>query len=162
MANLATIISLIVAGYGAILATINSIIQLISHRRDRADVVLRIRWNMKTNVPRYAGMTLTLVTATNKGKRPVTIEGFSTKVLDSRTEYMLADIRPPLPCELSESRSVTAFVNQGKKDRAQIESYYVWDSVGRNFRINIVPWYRRLLSRFRRRFAPADRLKDKA
>src|SRR5712692_9144807 len=100
MADRTTIIGLLVAGYGAILATINSIVQVIAHRRDRADVVLRVRWNMKTGVPRYAGMTLILVTATNRGKRPVTIEGFSTKVLDSRTEYLLADIRPPLPHEL--------------------------------------------------------------
>lgn len=153
MPDRTTIIGLLVAGYGAILATINSIVQAMAHRRDRADVVLRVRRNMKTNVPRYAGMTLILVTATNRGKRPVTIEGFSTKVLDSMTEYMLADIQPPLPCELLEGRSVTAFVNQDQKDRTQTESYYVWDSVGRHFRINIAPWYRRWLSRVRRKFS---------
>jgi hypothetical protein len=154
------IIGLLIAIYGALLATVNSVVQVIAHRKDRADVVLKVRPNMSAlNDPRYANMKLTLVTAINRGKRPVTICGFSSKLLDSRDEYLLGDIRPTLPHEITESQSITAFVNEGGGDLSQIEYYYVWDSVGRNFRISLVPWYRRLASQFRRKFAHVDRIK---
>jgi len=53
------------AVYGAVVSTINSVIQYIAHRRDRADVVIKVRRNMKSSNDRIrAGMTLTLVTAT--------------------------------------------------------------------------------------------------
>jgi len=161
MSERITIIGLIVAGYGAVLATINSVIQMIAHRRDQVDVVLKVRTNMRADLPRYSGMTLTLITATNRGKRPVTIEGFSSRLLDSRDQYLLVDIRPPIPCELSESQSVTAFVDEAGGDRSYIEQYFVWDSVGRYFGVNMVPWYRRITSRLRRRFAPVERVKKR-
>src|SRR5256885_550447 len=89
------IVGLIIAIYGAIVATVNSTIQVINASKDRADVILKVRPNMTTTTPRYANMKLTLVTATNRGKRPVTIQGFSTKLLDSYDEWMLGDIQPP-------------------------------------------------------------------
>jgi hypothetical protein len=114
MAERVVVIGLVVAIYGAVLASINSIIQLIAHRRDRADVVLKIRTNMRSGAGRYSGSTFTLVTATNRGKRPVTIEGFAARMLDSRTELWLPDVRPPIPHEISESRSVTAHIDEAK------------------------------------------------
>ena len=157
----AAIIGLIVAIYGAVLSTANSIIQFMSHRRDRADVVLKIRTNMSTNDRRYAGMKLTLVTATNRGHRPVTIHGFSTKLLDSNDEYMLMDVRPPTPHEITEGQTMTAFINEAQYGRRFIESYYVWDSVGRHFRICVAPWHRRIVSRIRRKLAPISRVETK-
>jgi hypothetical protein len=151
-------ITFILAVYGAILATINSSIQIIRHRRDRADVVLKVRRNVSAiNNPRYGNMKLTLVTATNRGKRPVTIQGFSSKVLDSLQEYLLNDIQPQTPHEIAESQSITAFVNEARQDEKCIECYYVWDSVGRIFKIDMVPCYRRLVSLFRRKFFPVER-----
>lgn len=146
MLDRATIVGLVVAAYGAVLSTINSIVQVLNHRRDRVDVVLQVRSNMSPDMHRYAGMKLTLVTAANRGKRPVTIEGFSTKLLDSRREYLLMDIRPALPCTLSESQTVTAFVDEAGADPTFIEGYYVWDSVGRKFYANIASWPRRCIS----------------
>jgi len=143
------LIGFIVAGYGAIVATINSIVQIISSRRDRVDVVLDVRRNMQADAPRYAGMTLTLVTATNRGKRPARIEGFASKVLDSSRHRLPEEIRPQLPCDLSESQSVTAFINEKGHSQKNVESYFVWDSVGRHFYIHMAPWYRRVLSKFR-------------
>jgi hypothetical protein len=154
------VIGLSLAVYGAILSTINSIIQVIAHRRDRADVVLKIRRNMKTvgRNRRDSAYTFIIVTATNRGKRPVRIDGFSVKLLDSWDEYLLGDIRPALPQEITESQSVSAFIDQEKTDQSLIECYYVWDSVGRNFRLNMVPWWRVVLSRARRKFAPVKRI----
>lgn len=154
------IIGLVLAAYGAVLSTVNSVIQLIAHRRDRADVVLKVRRNMTAaNNPRYRNMKLTLVTATNRGKRPVTINGFATRLLDSWDVFWLRDIQPPLPHEITEGQWVNASIDEMQEDREIIESYYVWDSVGREFRINVAPWYRVLLSRLRRKFSPVKRIK---
>jgi hypothetical protein len=155
------LVGLVVAIYGGILSTINSVVQVVAYRKDRADVVLKVRSNMMTTSDRrYEGMKLTLVTATNRGKRPVTIEGFSTKLLDSRTEFLLMDIRPPIPCEITEGKSVTAYVNEASANREYVECYYVWDSVGRYFRARMVPWPRSLWSRFRRKYFPVLREKS--
>jgi hypothetical protein len=162
------IIGLALAAYGAILSTINSIIQLITHRRDRADVVLKVRKNMSFTGPQryvnvdYDNMKFTVITATNRGKRPVTIQSFATTLLDSHDEYLLRDIQPPVPREVTEGQSVSAFVDQAGNDLAPVECYYIWDSVGRHFRINMAPWHRRIISRFRRRFAPVNRVEKVA
>ncbi len=71
------VIGLIIAIYGAIVASVNSTMQIMNHRRDQTDVILKVRRNMTAlNNPRYANMKLTLVTAINRGKRPVTIQSF--------------------------------------------------------------------------------------
>jgi hypothetical protein len=115
------IIGVIIAVYGAVVATVNSIIQVINHAKDRADVILKVRPHMSSTDLRYQNMKLTLVTAINRGKRPVTIHGFSSKVLDTQMEYMLSDIRPKLPHEITEGKDVTAFVNEAGDDLKNIE-----------------------------------------
>jgi hypothetical protein len=52
-------------------------------------------------------------------------------------------------------------VDEAGGDRSYIEQYFVWDSVGRYFGVNMVPWYRRITSRLRRRFAPVERVKKR-
>jgi hypothetical protein len=156
------LVGLIIAIYGAIVASVNSAIQIINSRRERADVILKVRKNMTAvNSPRYGNMKLTLVTATNRGKRPVTIQGFSTKLLDSWDEWMLRDTQPRLPQQITEGQEVTAFIDGASLHREFVECYYVWDSVGRNFRINVAPGYRRLWSRIRKKVAPVERVKPR-
>ncbi len=154
------VIGLMIAVYGAVVATINSIVQIITARRDRTDVVLKVRKNMTAvNFPRYAGITLTLVTATNRGKRPVNIQGFSTILLDSHDQWMLADTHPPIPHEITEGQDITAYIDEATLNRNLVECYYVWDSVGRTFRIHIAPWHRRVWSKLRRKFAPVQHVR---
>ena len=145
-------IALILAVYGAFLSTVNSIIQFLS--RDRVDVILKVRHNMGAYRTASGQITFTLVTATNRGKRPVTIQGFAIVRLDSRWERFAMDVRPPLPCELTESQTVTAYFDEVQLDMNAIESYQAWDSAGRHFYRHNVSWPRRLLSRYRRRFSP--------
>lgn len=146
----------ILAIYAAILATINSVVQVTDHHRERVDVILSVRKNMTSvHDPRYANMKMTLITATNRGKRPVTIQGFAARVLDSGTQYLFTDIRPQVPYEITEGRSITVFADQGARDLQQVECYYAWDAVGREFRIYMVPLYGRILSRFRRKLRRA-------
>jgi hypothetical protein len=157
------ITGLCVAAYGAVLSTVNSISQFIAYRRDRADVVLQVRRNMgelrsgPNPFDPQKKMTFTLITAVNRGKRPVTIQSFAMKLLDTSMESWLTDVRPRTPREITEGQSVTAYVDETNEELKYVECFYVWDSVGRQFRFDVAPWYRRLLSRFRRQFNPTDR-----
>jgi hypothetical protein len=154
-------IGMILAIYAALLSTLNSMIQVITHLRDRADVVMKVRRNMSAlGQSKYGDMLLIIVTATNRGKRPVTIHGFAATMLDTRKQFYMPDVRPTLPTEITEGHEVAAYLNQKLPGLDYVESYYVWDSVGREFRINIAPWQRRLASRFKRRFSPVDHLKQ--
>jgi hypothetical protein len=156
------IIGLVLAAYGAILSTINSMVQLIAHRRDRADVILKVQRNMTAvGGSRFGKMKITIVTATNRGKRPVTVKGFATRLLDSWDVFWLLDVQPPLPYEITEGHSVYAHLDTAEENQDIIEGYYVWDSVGREFQINIAPWYRVLISRIRRKLAPVRHVKKK-
>ena len=145
---------MVVAAYGAVLSTVNSVIQYLGHRRDRADVVLTVRQNMTTDSPPYAGMSLTVITAANRGKRPVRIEGFAARQVDRKKQFILVDIRPAIPARLEESQSVSAYADEADNALSNVETYYVWDSVGRMFSYHLRPWYRRAVSKYRRRFSP--------
>jgi len=156
------IIGLVLAAYGAILSTVNSTIQMIAHRRERVDVILKVRRNMtEAGGSRYGNRKITLITATNRGKRPVTITGFASRLLDSRDAYLLNDVSPALPCEITEGHYVNAHVFSDGEKVEIVESYYVWDSVGREFEVKLVPWYRVLVSRFRRKYAAVARVEKK-
>lgn len=157
------IIGLILAAYGAILSTINSTIQLIEHRRDRADVLIKVRRNMsEVGGGGYGNRKVTIITAINQGKRPVTITGFASRLLDSRDAYMLNDIRPPIPYEITEGHFVSAYIFSDEENLGIVESYYAWDSVGREFEKKMVPWYRVLISKFRRRYLQVERIAKKS
>jgi hypothetical protein len=69
--------------YGAVLSTATAVVQIMNHFRDRAKVVLKVRKNMKSlgMGPQYANMTMVIITATNVGRRPVTITGFAASLL---------------------------------------------------------------------------------
>lgn len=128
--------TIIIAIYGAVLSTITAAIQLSSHFRDRAKIRLKMRKNMATvGMGRgYAGMTMVIITATNVGRRPVTIAGFAAELLYGKQEYdawYLQDVKPPLPCEITEGHEVSAFVNQKNVSFDVIASWYAWDTTGR-------------------------------
>ncbi len=158
----AVIVGMIVAVYGAVLSTINSTFQWKASRRDRADVRLHIAPHMSVaNDPRRAGMTFTVIGVTNIRARPVTITHVASSTLDSATDQVLFDTQPRLPCELTEGQQLTAFRDESLGGLESIESWYVWDSAGRQHFKHMVPWHRRLLSQHHRRKAWEKRKKEK-
>ena len=91
---------LIKAIYGAVLSTANSLIQFFAWPRDRVDVFLKVQKNMIEVDPRRGGnMKMTLISAVNKGKRPVTIRMFYGCKMLGATRYpsrpSVAVIRSP-------------------------------------------------------------------
>ena len=158
----------ILALYGAVLSTATAVVQVINHLRDRAKVVLKARRNMKTlgSGHRYDDMTVVILTATNAGRRPVTITGFGANLLyregEKETDWYLPDVRPPLPHEITEGREVAAFLNQDTLDFSAIAYWCAWDSTGRLFRLNVAPWNKRILSRWKRTRAATNHKKADA
>jgi hypothetical protein len=146
----------VLALYGAVLSTLTAVVQIMNHFRDRAKVVLKVRKNMKPLGAQDAGRTMVIISAINSGRRPVTITGFAANLLykenEQSTDWYLPDVRPGLPREITEGGQVSAFLNQDRVDFNSIAYWYAWDSTGRQFELNVAPWYKRWLSRWRRKY----------
>jgi hypothetical protein len=98
-------------------------------------------------------MRMVIIRATNVGRRAVTIHGFVASLLFKKgreeTHWMLTDVRPTLPYEITEGRTVSAYVNQENLDFDSISCWDNWDSTGRHYRYNVAPWYKRWVSTYR-------------
>jgi len=100
---------------------------------------------------------MVIITATNVGRRPVTISGFGASLLFRKgrveTDWYLHDVRPPVPYEITEGREVAAYVNQENVDFQSLSHWYAWDSTGRHYRLNVAAWHRRWVSAYRYKHA---------
>jgi len=140
------------AAYGAVLSTITAAVQVVSHLKDRVNLGIRVLHDREiVNAPQYAGMTMTIITVSNKGRRPVTITNVGGYRLHPHKAFMVPDAIPRIPCELTEGKQLTAMFDQSDVDFTQMEAYEVYTATGRTFRLNVAPWYRRHWSRFSRK-----------
>jgi len=149
--ELVATISLVLAAYGAVLSSINSIVQVLTHRKDRADVLVKVQRNMvRTD---RMNQKNTIVTAINRGKRPIIIQGFAARQLDVNTNLLFLDIRPQVPHVLNEAESMSAWIPwvDDSDDLSNVETFFVYDNLGREFKHHVVPWHRRIRSTYRRR-----------
>ncbi|HEU4635475.1 MAG TPA: hypothetical protein VFS41_04810 [Edaphobacter sp.] len=151
--SLAEKIGLLLGLYGAVLSTVNTIIQFTTQRKDRVNVLVTVRPNMVSTDAMHKRMTV--VTATNRGKRPVRIEGFAASQLDTDLHIMFLDVRPQVPYQLNESQSISAYIpiDYIYGDLKEVDTYFAYDSINRNFKCHVKPWYRRYLSYYRRRLS---------
>jgi hypothetical protein len=141
----------VLALYGAVLSTITATAQLIAHYRDRANIKIRVQHDMETmGDPRTDGMTFTIVNVTNAGRRPVTITTIGAYYLFPRKAFIATDCRPQCPHELTEGKQMMAMIDQSDLDYSVIECWQAWDATGREYRLNIAPWYKRWISARRR------------
>jgi hypothetical protein len=116
----------IIAVYGAVLSTIAIVRQIIA---DKVKVSLKVQKGMEmVGDPRYHGMTLTILTVTNIGKRPVTIKMFGAIRLHPNTHFVAVDSRPQLPCEITEGKFVTSIWDQSDIDFPTIDYWAAWDT----------------------------------
>jgi len=145
----------ILALYGAVVATATAVVQTVGFLRDRASVKVIVQHNMEiVGHPAYAGLTLTILKAVNIGRRPVTITSMGAYRVHPGKALVCVDTLPALPCELAEGKYVQAFIKQNDLDLENIESWQAWDAVGRCFKLNVAPWYKRWRSaRLRKKFA---------
>jgi len=140
------------AAYGAILSTITASAQILSFLRDRAHLRIYIQHDREiVGDPRYAGMTLTMINVSNKGRRPVTITNVGGYRLHPHKAFIVFDATPRIPCELTEGKQLIAMFDQNEVDFTQMEAYEVYTATGTTFRLNVAPLYRRWWSRWKRK-----------
>jgi hypothetical protein len=127
------IITLIVAVYGAGLATVSALRQWWI---DRAKVKLVVNRNMQIyRDPRYEGKTLTVITITNTGHRPVTIRSFGASGLHPHKSLAGMESVPQLPVEIGEGQFITSNWEQDGLDFSKIDHWYANDSHGRVYKL---------------------------
>lgn len=127
--NKSQIITAVIAVYGAVLSTVTILRQYLS---DRVKVKVTVRKNMQmVGDPRYKGKTLTILTVTNVGKRPVTITTFGAIGLHPHHSLVAVDTQPLTPCELTEGKYVLSKLEQSDLDFSTIDYWAAWDSHGR-------------------------------
>jgi hypothetical protein len=145
------IITAIIAIYGAVLSTVAIVKQLVS---DRVKVKVTVSRNMEmVGDPRYNGMTLAILTVTNVGRRPVTITTFgANRLYPCNTNLAVMDSRPPMPCEITESKYITSIWDQAELDFSTIDYWAAWDSQGRIHKLQEASWFRHWKSAIQRRF----------
>lgn len=154
-------VTTILAVYGAIVSTIIAAIQVASHLKDRVTIRLRLHEHVPPEALQscpagmnHPGMKVTVITAANVGRRPVTIEGFAASLLFPQplTDWLInsGDAIPPLPCQVTEGQFVSAFVDEATEDLRAVGDWYAWDGAGRQFRLHVAPWYKRWYSAYRR------------
>lgn len=138
----------ILAVYGAILSTITAAVQVITHLRDRAHLIIRVQHGMEIiNDPRYVNKTLTIMRVSNAGRRPVTITGVAAYRLSPHNPFVMTDTIPQCPCELTEGKQLTGIIDQKGLDLSVMESWEAYTATGGTYRLGVVPWYRRWWNR---------------
>src|SRR6266852_6176083 len=97
-----TITASVVAWYAATLSTVTTVVQLAFFFRDRVRVKVKIQQNMESvGDPASAGITLTIITVANEGRRPVTIRGIGLMHLRQDKGGVFPHTNPSMPCELT-------------------------------------------------------------
>jgi hypothetical protein len=147
------IITVAVAVYAAVVATITGMVQIFNYRRDRARIKVTVGHNTQIwGDARYMGKTLTIVKVLNEGRRPVTITTVGARRLYPNTHFVIVECQPSLPYELTEGKSLMAILpSDDMDDFSTIESWEAVDAVGRTYRLHIASWYSRAISHARLR-----------
>src|SRR5258708_22729607 len=141
-----------VATYAAVVSTITVGIQLANFIRGRMKVRVRVRHDMQIAgySKRNANDTLTTMTVTNMGRRPVTITSVEAKRLfPCKTHYVFSLVNPSLPRELMKGQYVQAIVKKDGLDLKNISTWEAHTSAGKTFRLSQAPWHKRWVSDWR-------------
>jgi hypothetical protein len=148
-----SVITLIIAGYAAIVSTVIAITQVANFRRDRPKIRINVSRNMVvTGDPIRNNMTFTVLKISNVGRRPVTITHVGEMHLTNAGAFYY-DVVPKIPCELTEGKYALASVDEKKIDHDKIRYFYVFDATGREYRLYRAGLFRRVAWWFRRNWA---------
>lgn len=142
--------TLILAIWGSILSTILAILKILDYKKDRANINVTVKGNYKI-VPSskaYGDRPLVVITAVNKGRRPVTL--VQAALLTSRKGgYLLCadSLTAMRPVELTEGKAHNYLMFEDhlkKKYGLTPEKYvaFVCDATGRYY------WTHKKLKRF--------------
>ena len=141
-----TLAALVVAIYAALISTITGIVQVFNYRRDRSQIVLRVGHDMEMTTTPPMRKGLTIVSVINTGRRPVTINTVGGWRLYPHNPFVIPETHPDLPHELKEGQKLIAILPPSDLDLTTVQRWEASDAVGRTYKLNVAPWYTRLLS----------------
>lgn len=137
-----------VAAYAAVVSSVTAVVQIANFLRDRMRLNVKVSFNRLIfgDPSRDSKQELILITATNVGRRPITVTGIGAISLYPKNNYVFMDITPNVPVELTEGKYVDALVPQDDFNLAEIRSWEAYTSIGRKVRCNQASWRKRLAS----------------
>jgi hypothetical protein len=132
------VVTAIIAVYGAALSTFTVIRQW---KQDKPKVKVSVRKNMQImGDPRYHNVTVTVITVTNCGKRPVTITTLGAHGLHPHKSFATIDSQPQLPVELTQGKYLQTFWPQNDLDFSHIDRWCARDSHDRSYCLREASW----------------------
>jgi hypothetical protein len=117
----------VVAAYAAVVSSVTASVQIANFLRDRVRLKVEVMFNRQIigDPHRDPKQTLIQVNVTNVGRRPITVTGIGVlRLYPCETHYVLTDINPAVPRELTEGKYVDAFVPHSQIVVDEIRS---WD-----------------------------------
>jgi hypothetical protein len=105
-------LTLILAIWGALLSTVLAVVRILDFRKDRADIVVKVngRYKFYPQNTAYGDKSYIIITAANKGRRPVTLRTAfmpvprNIKKKQNISAYICADPNTAKPIELTEGK----------------------------------------------------------
>lgn len=133
-----------VAWYGAIVATISVILNVLKYLKDRPQIRIKFQKDMKIfDSPLYnRNKTYLVITVINTGRRPIKITNAGTRVYMGEKKFMVFSDSFTIPGEriLTEASPSTVFcVDQNLVDLENIEYFFAEDAIGRIYKKFLSP-----------------------
>ena len=127
----------VVAWYAAIVATIAALVSLLNAWRDRARIQVSVnsRMSMFPEDPGEEGKSYTLITVSNRGRRPLTVTHVWFEIQkETNPRLLVADSLKKGPQEVTEGKAVQYIVQETDVDLCACKYVCVSDATGRTFR----------------------------
>jgi len=127
----------VVAWYGAIMATLAVLISGLAAWRDRSRILVSgmAGYRVTPGGPYDPTKEYILITVTNRGRRPRTIDKVGLKVrTGSHQHIMTSDSFLRGPQELTEGRAYSWVIERGEIALEDVEYVWAYDQTGKQFR----------------------------
>ncbi len=122
-----------IAIYGAVLATIVFLWDLIKYKKDKPCLKVEVRHHILSN--RIKTEQKLGIQMANIGRRPITVVASGFEITPPLPEgNMMTVLDPGLPKELREGQSHTTYANTSEISEQQILFGWVRDATGRNWK----------------------------
>jgi hypothetical protein len=139
----------ILAIWGSILSTILAVLKVLEYRKDRANIKVTVMGNYKifSATGAYGNRPLVMITAANRGRRPVTLTG-AALLLPRKNEYkyvICADSITAIELTEGKSHEYLMFEDDVKNQYGLTPEKYiacVWDATGTYY------WSHNIFKRF--------------
>lgn len=143
MQNTILLITGITGLIGAITGLASILITYLNYSRDNYNIKVKALKGMKTFSPGQKDdkKTYLIITATNIGRRPITVNKAAFVGLTYQGAGVSASSLMGKPNNLEEGKSIDYLIEEDELDYSDISHVVVYDSMGNEHRFYLTPWY---------------------